>query len=811
MDGRRFVNILFLTALVHLCVAGPGHAQERPGRIDGRLIREDGSGVVGATVLLNETGAAAVTGTNGQFAFANLRPGTYSVTLTLGTHSVTISSVRVDAGTTQTLEKTVDWALEFTYSLVVQAASRQTERMLDAPAAATTILEADIDRKAANGEVPKLFEFTPGALVTRGGLWDFNIGTRGFNRALSRRVAVLLDGHDLSLPFFGYQGWPAFSFPLDDLASLEVVRGPNAAMYGANASGGVLSLTSKEPRFSRGGMLRLTYGERDTVNVEGRWAGSLGGGWYARAVGGWRQSNGFAVSRVNGPEYSVPCTPPQLYGDCLPVEVVSFDGENAKIGFGDVRFDKYFHNDLVLTLEAGHAQGAFGVFQTVAQRAKSAGNDGQRPWARAKLSGDLFQIQATYDGYREPAGYVGLSTGAPFNSDSYRVQLEGQMERRYRQDTVHVMAGAMGNIEKMDSYNSSVGGQTFLFRPITSNTEALFAGVGWTPTTSVKFLVATRGDWSSLYDFQFSPRVSVTFALTPDQRLRVTYNRGFQVSNSLEYFLNGAVSPPADLSGFNAFCTPFGVDCKFGQTPVLAVGNEDLDVETVHTFEVGYKGILSDRALVTLDYYRNRSSHLVTGLLPQLGTALGRINPRFGPWSAPAGLPEGVADAIRNTAPFLSNAYDGSNILAVASYTNFGETRTQGFDAGLTWLLPSGWRPSFTYSWFAFHVPDDEPDTQGLLQPNTPAHTWAAGLAYESKRFSASGDVRWVDAFRWADGFFQGDVDSYSTVDVAATCPVTTRVSVNLNVTNLFNDKHWETFGGARLRRRALISLQYHW
>ena len=136
--------------------------------------------------------------------------------------------------------------------------------MVDAPAAATMIVEADIDRKSPNGEVAKLVEFTPGAQLTRGGLWDFNIGTRGFNRALSRRVAVLLDGHDLSLPFFGYQGWPAYSFPLDDLAGVEIVRGPSAALYGANASGGVLSMTSKEPRFSRGGMVRVTFGELDT-------------------------------------------------------------------------------------------------------------------------------------------------------------------------------------------------------------------------------------------------------------------------------------------------------------------------------------------------------------------------------------------------------------------------------------------------------------------------------------------------------------------------------------------------------------------
>ena len=130
MNGNRYapsgrsksghvLTMLCLTVLVHLCLAGSGHAQERTGRVQGRLIREDGSGVVGAAVVLNESGATGVTGTSGQFAFSNLQPGTYSVTLTLGANSVTLSGVRVTAGTTQTLEKRVDWALEFTYSLVV--------------------------------------------------------------------------------------------------------------------------------------------------------------------------------------------------------------------------------------------------------------------------------------------------------------------------------------------------------------------------------------------------------------------------------------------------------------------------------------------------------------------------------------------------------------------------------------------------------------------------------------------------------------------------------------------------------------------
>jgi len=785
-------------------------AQEREGRLEGRLVRSDKSGVAGATAILNETGETTLTGPDGQFSFASLPAGTYSVTLTLGPRTVTVMGVRVSAGATQTVEETVDWVVGFTDELIVQGASRQLERIVEAPAAATTLLTADIERTARTSEVPKLLEFTPGALIARGGLWDFNIGTRGFNRALSRRVAVMVDGHDLSLPFFGYQGWPAFSFPLDDLANVELVRGPGAALYGANASGGVINMTSKEPRFNRGGMLRVAVGGSHTTNVEGRWAGSLGSNWYARAVGGMRRSDGFAESRVNGPEYSVSCAP-GAFGDCLPAEVVSFDDEGAAIGFGEIRFDKYFSNDALLTMEAGHAQGAFGVFQAVAQRAKSAGHDGKRPWARVNLSTKRYNVSAIYDGYWEPSGYIGLTSGNPFNSNSYRVRVEGQTNRRFRDGSIQLVAGATTVFEKMDSYNPAVGGQTFLFRPITSDSEALFAQVGWDLTDHVKVVLATRGDWSSLHDFQLSPRFSLTYAVTPSHSVRGTYNRAFQVSNSLEYFLNAPVTAPFDLTAFNGFCAPFGVDCKFGPTPVLALGNEDLDTETVQTLEAGYKGIFVNRALVTFDYYRSRSSNLVTSLLPQLGTALGRLNPRFGPWTAPAGLPPVIADQIRTLVPLLSNHYDGSNILAAASYTNFDRADTQGIDLGLSWFLASGWRPRFAYSWFSFSVPDGSPDTQDLLLPNTPSHTWSGGLAYDGRRLNASVDARWVDGFRWSDGFFLGDVESYSTVDAAASYPVASHVRVNVNVSNLFDDRHWETFGGALIKRRALVSLQYNW
>jgi iron complex outermembrane receptor protein len=323
-------------------------------------------------------------------------------------------------------------------------------------------------------------------------------------------------------------------------------------------------------------------------------------------------------------------------------------------------------------------------------------------------------------------------------------------------------------------------------------------------------MLALRGDWSSLQDFQLSPKGSIVYTVAPDHSVRFSYSRAFQTPNSLEYFLNAAVAPPADLTAFNGFCTPFGVDCKFGPTPVVAVGNEDLRVETVQAFEVGYRGVLK-KAFLTAEFYRTHSSNLVTSLLPQLGTALGRLNPRFGAWNGPAGLPRVIVDQINALVPLLSTDASGANVLAAASYTNFAKVDSQGFDVGLSYAFGGGWRSMASYSWFDFSLPDDDLAAEGLLLPNTPPHTVTAGLGYDHRRIGASIDARWVDHFRWADGFFVGNVESFFTMDATASYPISAKASVGLSATNLLDGHHWQTFGGAVLRRRVLASLRYDW
>src|SRR6185436_1536147 len=107
-------------------------------------------------------------------------------------------------------------------------------------------------------------------------------------------------------------------------------------------------------------------------------------------------------------------------------------------------------------------------------------------------------------------------------------------------------------------------------------------------------------------------------------------------------------------------------------------------------------------------------------LLPNFGTPLGRLNPNFGPYQAPAALPAPLAtllltrlrSALGNNFFVLSNNLDGTPIL--------GAVDTQGVDLGLNWAINSSWNVNAAYSWFDFDIQDSQPGLDRLLLPNSP-------------------------------------------------------------------------------------------
>jgi iron complex outermembrane receptor protein len=798
-----------------------GASAAEKGTIEGRVTAKDGRGHGGIEVRVEGTQLITLTDTAGRYELTDVPPGTYTVAFTHHDQSLQRTDVVVVADHVTALDVQTDWELTIVESMTVYAASRREERVVDAPAAVTVVDETQVEEKAASGQLPKLLEFTPGAEVTQSGLYDYNFNTRGFNSSLNRRVATLIDGRDPSVPFLGAQEWASLS-GLDDVASLEFVRGPSAALYGANASSGVLNVTTKDPRYSEGGMVRLTAGELDTLNGDFRYAGAIGHDWYWKVNAGAHTSGDFSVSRNGAAEYSTPCPVPQgLATDCLPQEAVPLAREDDdEIYFGSLRFDKYFGGSARhLTLEGGLSDIAGPLFQTGIGRVQVL--DVQRPWGRVNFAIPHWNLLAAYSG-RDAPEQLALASGSNIALDDSRTKLEVQTNWDLG-ERMRVVGGASYTDDSLDSQDPDTGLQTAMFEPVDADYEALFGQLDWKVTDKLKLVFAARYDDSSLYDAQFSPKAGAVWNVATNHTLRLTYNEAFQVANYSEFFLQAPVAPPANLAALEGLCLASGVtDCGLANpVPVLALGNEDLELEETTTYELGYSGVFGGKAFVTVDYYQSQNENFITDLLPQLGTPLGRINPNFGPWVGSASAESTpcvanplitVADCVRaNAPPILTNNLDGAAILGAVSYTNFGQVDTQGVDLGLSYYFSDTWSAQASYSWFDYDIKDSVTGLDQLLVPNTPENKASLGVQYRDKKLDAGIAGRWVDEFRWVVGPFQGDVESYTTVDLVANYRLSRSFSVGVNVSNLLDDEHWESFGGDLLGRRALGLVTYRW
>lgn len=805
--GLAAVLLLLAAAAPGGAVAGQDRATGARGHVEGRVAAA-GTPLAGVTVVVDGTSITAITDDEGRFVLPGVPAGTRSLTLVRGERIALIGDVVVAAAATAVVEHDGEWTAGFTEALVVSAPSRHNERVIDAPGAVTSVSADEIARQASHGQVPRILEFTPGVQVTQSGVYDYNINTRGFNSSLNRRVAALIDGRDPSIQFLGSPEWSAIGFPLDDLASVELLRGPSAALYGANASSGVLNLITRRPRDSRGGLARITFGQLDTVNADVRWAGALGRGWYIKAVGTARSHGDFAESRVGQVEYSVPC-PAGLSGNCLPTERVPLARDRTRSMSGGLRVDKYLPRDLLMVMEGGVSEMAGPVAQTGIGRAQFL--EVSRPWARVDLSSPRLTVLASYMQRNAPRQQA-LSSGVNLAVDSSRTQVEGQANDVIAGGRLRYVVGVSSTREALDSADPSSGQQTVLYEPVSSHREAVFGQLDWQISPVVKIVAAGRVDANTLHASRFSPKAAIVFAPHHAHGLRLTYNEAFQVPNYSEFFLQADAAPPANLGALEALCTRAGVPCGLDRTRVLALGNRNLQVESIRTVEAGYKGVMGRRAFVTADYYRSRASDFVTDLLPQLGTALGRVNPAFGPWQAPAALPSATAATIRALAPAtLSNSADGQPILAVASYANLGVVNSQGIDLGVQYYVATGWRLAASYSWLQVDIQAPPPGLDALLLPNAPAHSGSGGISYAGTRYDVAADVRWSESFRWAVGVFQGPVPAYATADVSANYRVARHVSLGVHAANVLDNRHWQAFGGDILRRRVLGHVRYDW
>lgn len=167
---------------------------------------------------------------------------------------------------------------------VVSTVSRQASTVGRSPAAVFVITEEMIRRSTATS-IPELLRMVPGVQVARIDANKWAISIRGFNHRFANKLLVQIDGRTVYTPMFAGVFWDVQDVLLEDIERIEVIRGPGATIWGANAVNGVINIITKQAKYSQGVYVRGGVGTEERGFSAARVGGRLADNAYYRVYG----------------------------------------------------------------------------------------------------------------------------------------------------------------------------------------------------------------------------------------------------------------------------------------------------------------------------------------------------------------------------------------------------------------------------------------------------------------------------------------------------------------------------------------------
>jgi iron complex outermembrane recepter protein len=440
--------------------------------------------------------------------------------------------------------------IEELLNIEITSVSKKEQNVSEASVAIFVISQADIRRSGATN-IPEILRIVPGLNLAQIDSNKWAISSRGFNGRFANKLLVLIDGRTVYTPLFSGVYWEVQDTLLEDIERIEVIRGPGATLWGANAVNGVINIITKRSRVTQGTLLSSGAGTEEHGFGAARFGGKIDDQTHFRVYGKY----------FNRDE--------SVFAD----DSKAFD--DWRIARGGFRLDRDFLDGGALTLSGDLYNGSAGDLETVPDFS----------------SPDLSQ---TLIGDADVSG--GNVLGRISRSFLNRGDLTAQVyyDHLSRDDVVHT--------ETRDTFDVD-----FQHRfPVRSSHEFIW-GAGYRFTTDdlsgiVAFTPSTRGDHLAsafLQDemFLLKRRLRLTigskfeqnsytgFEIQPNARILWLPNR----RHSFWAAISRAVRTPARFED-NARIEALAVRTPEGLTAIsILKGNPDALSEHLIAYEAGYR------------------------------------------------------------------------------------------------------------------------------------------------------------------------------------------------------------------------------
>jgi iron complex outermembrane recepter protein len=452
-------------------------------------------------------------------------------------------------------------SLEELGKLVVTSVSKSDEARSGAAAAVAVVTNEDLRRSGAT-TIPEALRLVPGLHVARQTSNIWAVSSRGFSTLSSEKLLVLSDTRSVYTPLYSGVFWDVQDLMLEDVARIEVIRGPGAALWGSNAVNGVINITTKSAAETQGVYLATSGGNEERFAVNARYGGRLGEHAYFRVFGKFTDRDG---TQTTGSEH-----------------------DDWQLGHGGARMDWYASTTNTLTLQGEAYGGDIGrLFPSISLgaarpspvgplRTGASGGNVLGRWTRRFSAGSELQTRVYYDHTHR-------------NDPSFRDDLDTvDADLQHRSTLPHAQELTWGANYRVTS-NRNEGKGVFALDP-PSSVDHVYSGFVQHQielADTVRLTTGTKLEHNDFSGGELQPGVRVAWVPTPAHTLWGAVARAVRIPTRLERDIAIDATSPA------------------GNTVVRLLGNSDFDAERLVAVEAGYRWQHS-ALLVDLAAYHNQ-------------------------------------------------------------------------------------------------------------------------------------------------------------------------------------------------------------
>jgi iron complex outermembrane receptor protein len=480
--------------------------------------------------------------------------------------------------------------------VVVSTVSR-TESTVGRSPAAVYVLTNEMIRRSGARNIPEALRLVPGVQVARINANTYAISIRGFNQQFANKLLVQIDGRTVYTPLFAGVFWDVQDVLLEDVERIEIIRGPGATVWGANAVNGVINVITKRAQDTQG------------LFVEG------GGG----------NERGFASARIGGQSGDFSW---RTYGKWFDRDAglslagnASDDWQMGRFGF---RTDWQPNRCDTITFQGDYYDGDAGQFlrtptavfpfvQTGPQNKSLAGGNALVRWSRQIDEDSDWSLQFYYDRTERTLE----STNFRENRDTVDVDFQ----YRFGWSDYHSIIWGFGYRNTRDKIRNAFG---LRFLP-TDRADDRFSFFVQDKMTLLDdrlyFTVGSKFSWNDYTGFEIQPTARLLYTPSERQTAWASVSRAVRVpSRAADDLL--LLTPPTSVPIFPTFSA--------------VQGNRNNVSEQLLSWEMGIREAPTDNFYWDLAVFYNQYKDL-SSIMP----GLPGIDPITGVFAVPLNLVNG--------------------------------------------------------------------------------------------------------------------------------------------------------------------------